>query len=556
MRKDRSSRDVERDVGIFDYATPDVAGFGGALKVTPADFQVNELRASGEEVSLDSSPLPEDAGSEGSNVRFVLQKERLDTLGALAELGSLLGVPTRSFSVAGLKDYRAVTTQEVVARDVTPEAVAACAPPPCLRLGRAWPTATKLRLGGCGGNRFRIVVRGVAGGGRRIDKALRALKRRGFINYFGLQRFGSGASVNHEVGLACLLRRYDDAVCKALSPPAGGRTSSAELEAHEAWAVGRDARSALRLMPRSRHLQRALLARLAGEATDGGGAGAGRARQPNGWSDLTSDACRDAVLSLPLPHRRLLAHAYFSRLWNIAASERLRRYGVGPAREGELVWLRPADLPPGCECDGCAQAAAGGGGPHAYERGRRRRRSVHIVSAAEAAAEVFAAKQVVLPLAGSRTLFPRDEVGSLLRRLLCYDGVDPDGGELEVSSDKEQPPLPLLGSYRRLLLRPRRMSWELLQASSHETHRDSREMSGQLPSWQLPKGARREAVEGQRMEAAATVGMLDASAEGEATCDVAVQFDLPPGAYATMALREVMKTQPPPARLRHIRFDP
>lgn len=123
------------------------------------------------------------------------------------------------------------------------------------------------------------------------------------------------------------------------------------------------------------------------------------------------------------------------------------------------------------------------------------------MSAAEAAAEVFAAKQVVLPLAGSRTLFPRDEVGSLLRRLLCYDGVDPDGGELEVSSDKEQPPLPLLGSYRRLLLRPRRMSWELLQASSHETHRDSREMSGQLPSWQLPKGARREAVGASRLAA-------------------------------------------------------
>lgn len=36
--------------------------------------------------------------------------------------------------------------------------------------------------------------------------------------------------------------------------------------------------------------------------------------------------------------------------------------------------------------------------------------------------------------------------------------------------------------------------------------------------------------------------------------DVRLVFDLPPGSYATMALREVMKPMPPPARLGHVRF--
>ena len=36
--------------------------------------------------------------------------------------------------------------------------------------------------------------------------------------------------------------------------------------------------------------------------------------------------------------------------------------------------------------------------------------------------------------------------------------------------------------------------------------------------------------------------------------DVELQFDLPPGAYATMALREAIKERPPASTLRHIRF--
>ena len=47
----------------------------------------------------------------------------------------------------------------------------------------------------------------------------------------------------------------------------------------------------------------------------------------------------------------------------------------------------------------------------------------------------------------------------------------------------------------------------------------------------------------------------DVAGATQGTLDVTVRFDLPPGAYATMALREVMKLHPAPSRLGHIRFE-
>eukprot|EP00962_Isochrysis_galbana_P004874 scaffold1335_cov102-Isochrysis_galbana.AAC.15 len=442
---------IEADVGIFEYASPDVPGIGGTLKLQPADFVVSELRATGEEVTLDSAPSPEDdsvqtpvstvaeedaswaAADEAASwaaaddtvtdewvdgesdedidaewadagrllTRFVLQKERMDTLSALGELAGLLGVPARNFSVAGLKDHRAVTCQEVVVRGVSPAAVEALLPPPGIRLGRAWLTAAPMRLGGCGGNRFSIVLRGVAGSGRaakRVRRAMRALRRQGFVNYFGTQRFGAAGATNHDVGLRALLWRYEEGVRLVMTPPPGARLTGAEAEAYDAWAMGRDVRSAYRLMPRRAFLQKALLARLCGEdqgrgrsragaAHCGGGEGEGGARggaqghcaqegvgagqdawsgcgdgrgrgRPNGWAALNEWSCRDAFLSLPLAQRRLFAHAYFSRLWNVAASERLRRRAPARTRNKR----GPAKTAPRCIRRQAPARARGGWG--------------------------------------------------------------------------------------------------------------------------------------------------------------------------------------------------
>ena len=215
----------EGDVGIHAYASQ-CEGIGGELKTVPADFVVTELLQDGQEVSLEpegaaaaaaeeeeeeEEEADEEEWDEAMLVRFVLRKEKQDTLGAVADLAEALGVPERAFSYAGLKDFHAVTVQEVVVQGVPPSRLRALQLAR-LQLGRIRLVERKLRLGECGGNRFRIRLRRLTRGRVAVDAAMGALRERGFLNYFGLQRFGSHASRNDEVGRALLLGEYEQAV--------------------------------------------------------------------------------------------------------------------------------------------------------------------------------------------------------------------------------------------------------------------------------------------------------------------------------------------------------
>lgn len=524
----------ERDIGICEYVSPDIPGIRGTLKRHAADFVVTELDVAQNAVDLDvpvnmdvSQSTDDAADSEADAdtiVRFVLRKERMDTLQAVGVLSKALGVPVRAFGFAGLKDHRAITTQEMTVRGASVAAVRAVAHPH-FALGRVRRVARPMRLGQLGGNRFRIVLRGVRGDEAQVAAALHALSRKGCVNYYGAQRFGECAARNDEVGRCLLVGDYaaacdallaappgaDATVAEAASSPSspstcgtappraaaaathrhrtggggGGarRVSGAEAEARAAWLHSGDARTALKLMPRSRTLEREVFARAsnargrtdeahgrtdARAALDGikvdrtarpSGATSAlgslgrcsprsrasptitrrprcRTRRAAGWrcprcrsNERTNDAlsrrsecvrafvnsfARPQVLALPLGMRRLLAHAYFSRVFNVVASERLRRHaaqaagsnpdvasepprrhaakpcvvsirvaclasprlrlrrhGLAPAREGELVIAR-------------AKLRRGRGGAGA------RRAAVHMVSADEAAARTYA----------------------------------------------------------------------------------------------------------------------------------------------------------------------
>jgi tRNA pseudouridine13 synthase len=67
-----------------------------------------------------------------------------------------------------------------------------------MRVGNFEFAAEQLRLGDLQGNRFQLVLRDIpADSAEAVVAAADGLRRSGFINYYGLQRFGTGAVRTH-----------------------------------------------------------------------------------------------------------------------------------------------------------------------------------------------------------------------------------------------------------------------------------------------------------------------------------------------------------------------
>lgn len=300
------------EVGITEFATPDLGGIGGRLKLLPADFIVEELPA--------GASLPLHAGGEPGFLEFTLHKTRLGTLQATAALAGELGVPPSTFTVAGLKDSHALTTQRVSCRRevLTEEAIRTAADSlPRLAVEDFEFKHQPLRIGRTSGNRFKLVLRDVITDQCATEAVVEAVRERGFINYYGLQRFGHTGTRNPAIGRAYLARQYKEMVDTILSFQPWGCASAKETAARNAWVCARNARLALQLMPASCSLERDVLEMLV------------RLESMDPHQDEEAH-CRRAVLSVPLQTRMLFGYAYFNVLWNKMASERVRRFGLEP----------------------------------------------------------------------------------------------------------------------------------------------------------------------------------------------------------------------------------
>ena len=134
---------------------------------------------------------------------FTLFKQNKDTMEAVNLISKLLHCNASFFGYAGTKDRRATTIQRVSVKRKTSKEIVGLNKRlnnQNMYLGNCCYSEEPLKLGDSTGNEFTIIIRNIKGDKADIKVACESLAEKGFINYFGLQRFGTGGVPTHEIG--------------------------------------------------------------------------------------------------------------------------------------------------------------------------------------------------------------------------------------------------------------------------------------------------------------------------------------------------------------------
>lgn len=154
----------------------------------------------------------------------------------------------------------------------------------------------ELKLGDLSGNRFTLVLRSVKGDKKLIEESILSLKRNGFINYFGMQRFGTTDISTYTIGKSILLGNFQEAVDLLLTPQ---KCDNDEVRnAKESWQKNRDAKAALQ------------------ELKDGKYKTSVEFKLLKGLMQRHKNDFVGALSFLSNSNRLLYVHSYQSRLWN------------------------------------------------------------------------------------------------------------------------------------------------------------------------------------------------------------------------------------------------
>ncbi|XP_039833701.1 multisubstrate pseudouridine synthase 7-like isoform X3 [Panicum virgatum] len=367
----------------------------------------------------------------GKFLRFHLYKENRDTQEALGVIGKMLGVQPRSFGVAGTKDKRAVTTQQVTLFKVHASRLAALNNKLIgIRVGDFSYVNEGLVLGQLKGNRFAITLRNVVAESDDVIKAaVDGLSKNGFINYYGLQRFGSGSVPTHIVGAALLRGEWRHAVSLILGTRVHYKghgdidvalsgiprhltveramhiyyTSPGYMASNWSWTPG--AYGVLLYIQSKMSavlLQLQLQVRKLGELQR-------LKKYPGNYLQ--------ALMAIPKTLRLMYVHSYQSYLWNHAASMRVEKYGILQVVEGDLVYKKGCSLGEAATVDTFDDNGSHTNSPEmemSYETlPEEVIQSLKIVDSEDLLKAVYTFEDVVLPLPGSETLLPRNEVAGI-----------------------------------------------------------------------------------------------------------------------------------------------
>ena len=405
----------------------------------------------------------------GEYLHFTLYKENKDTMEAISWLAKQLQMQPRSFQFAGTKDRRGVTVQRVSAhRVIADRMMHAGRTLRQAKLGNFQYQPHELRLGDLMGNEFVITLRDCQFGSDMptdteskvrkakevVAAAITSLREKGFINYYGLQRFGTFATRTDSIGMKMLQGDFQGAVEAILSfspsslesasdPMANAtidRTASderARAYALNAFKETGKAHLALTEMPRKFSAEASIVLYL------------GKRNQQNDYLGALNCISRNL--------RLMYVHAYQSLVWNVIAGIRWRKYGSHVV-EGDLVLVHEHSDKAGAEvkqqegdidADGEVivrpnASDTTGNAEDAFVRAR-------VLSKDEAESGRYSIFDIVLPTPGFDVVYPTNEVGEEYKTFMASErggGLDPH------DMRRKWKDVSLSGSYRKVLARP------------------------------------------------------------------------------------------------------
>ncbi|KAK4143626.1 pseudouridine synthase [Dichotomopilus funicola] len=398
------------------------------------------------------------ASAGGDYLHFTLYKENKDTMDAMNTMARLLKIKASNFGFAGTKDRRAATVQRIsVYRQKSSGVVWLNSRIPNLKIGDFQYHKNPLQLGHHGGNEFVITLKNcqpLSGDNcslvqrmnmiqQAVECGLAYLKHNGYINYYGLQRFGTYTIGTHLLGMKILQGEYEsfiddilhvddellnDVLTSRSSPPSYangnvGREAQNNRDDHDRaraitlWNTTKKADKALEFLPKRFSTELSIIRHLG-----------------KNQKDFTG-----ALLSITRGMRMMYIHAYQSYVWNFVATRRWSKYGA-KVIEGDLV-LVPGTRPRDLIVEDEVSSYDDNEGVNTYDQ-------AYALTEEDVASGKYTIFDVVLPTPGYDVVYPINDIGEYYVEFMAK----PENGGLDpFDMRRRQREFSLSGNYRPLI---------------------------------------------------------------------------------------------------------
>ena len=417
---------------------------------------------------------------ENPHVKLVMMKENIESMQAIHNISKLVKKQPRYFGVAGNKDKRGITFQFLtITFGNIGNIIRAQKDRNWLkkvRIGNLekWPNAIK--LGNLSGNRFSLALRFIEGvTDEQIQENVERMNANGFINYFGMQRFGWFNIMTHTIGKEVIKQQWKEVIHMIISQhPRTGEGKERKDKLTKLVFEDNDLHSALDIVEPRDRLEKVVIQSLM--------------HHKNGYQNAFYKISRNT--------RIIFIHAYQSYIWNKVTSDRFKLFGR-KVLIGDLV-SSESDL--GSDID-------------EEEETKQNEKHQEVTVVTEQNINNYTLFDVVMPLIGKSVKFPENE--DLKNMYFSY--MEKDGITMSMFEAESMESGCAHGAYRHIVASAKDIEWDTVIFS--DKNQDL------LNPYYLTDGSE--------------LKIDPPKDDDEKHQALRIKFSLPPSSYATMFVREL-----------------